>query len=147
MSASLAKLTCSVTYAKSICFIQETANDSPHCWLGNPGNGRVRFMFFALGISASLSLCLCLIFSSLHWKDLNSFWGKKKSKVRSFQWMMLHFLADSLTLKSEIFVSYREIAWAIWKPSEQFRLQVKSVSILKLFLIQKQHTNCHSIDY
>lgn len=32
---------------------------------------------------------------------------KKKSKVRSFQWMMLHFLADSLILKSEIFVSYR----------------------------------------
>lgn len=45
MSASLAKLTCSVTCAKSICFIQETATDPPNFWLSNPGNGRIRFFF------------------------------------------------------------------------------------------------------
>lgn len=110
--------------------------------------GELDLCFLLWGLMpVSLSLSVSNFFKS-SLKRLKFILGeKKKSKVRSFQWMMLHFLADSLILKSEIFVSYREIAWAIWKPSEQFRLQVKSVSILKLFLIQKQHTNCHSIDY
>jgi len=104
MSASLAKLIRSVTYTERNWFIQErrTAIDPSDCWLGNPASGRVRFKFLlwrlvSVSLSLSLSLCLCLVFSSLYWKDLNSFWKKTDQKnLKSFQWMIL--LIDSLIL-------------------------------------------------
>lgn len=149
MSASLVKLISSVTYTKRNCFIQERdSNWLSECWLGNHGDGRVRFQFSLWRlVSVSLNLCLCLVFTSLHWKDLNSFW--KKTNVKTSEvfngWCCTSLLIDNWILKSETFVSYRYVTWALWKPLKQFRLQVKSVSWR--FAWFKRGTNCHSMDY